>query len=272
LTGRNLTVASGFVLSGFVPAAAVVVTGLLEVRDLAVSYGHLQVLFGVDIAVPSGGAVALLGTNGAGKSTLLRAVAGLISKQAGTVTFAGDDVTDATPEELAAKGLVLIEGGRAIFGSLTVEENIRLGAYPVMRKSDDVRRRLDRAYDAFPPLRVKREQRASTLSGGEQQMVALARAIAADPTLLVIDELSLGLAPVVLGELVEVIKRLRADGVAVLLVEQSLNVAITVSDTAYFLEKGEVRFSGPTSDLVDRGDLVRSVFFGTEKVLTDATR
>ncbi|MFL6238917.1 MAG: ABC transporter ATP-binding protein [Actinomycetes bacterium] len=242
-------------------------TALLEVRDLAVSYGHLQVLFGVDIEVPSGGAVALLGTNGAGKSTLLRAVAGLISKQAGTVTFAGDDVTNAAPEDLAARGLVLVEGGRAIFGSLTVEENVRLGAYPVNRDSTAVQERLQQAYDAFPALRAKQRQRASTLSGGEQQMVALARAIAADPKLLVIDELSLGLAPVVLGELVEVVKQLRQRGVAVLLVEQSLNVAITVSDSAYFLEKGEVRFSGPTSDLVDRGDLVRSVFFGAERAL-----
>lgn len=247
-------------------------TALLEVSDLAVSYGHLQVLFGVSIAVPTSAAVALLGTNGAGKSTLLRAVAGLITKQSGTVTFAGDNVTDSTPEDLAARGLVLVEGGRAIFGSLSVEENVRLGAYPVIGKAREVQRRLDRAYDAFPGLTAKRDQRAATLSGGEQQMVALARAIAADPRLLVIDELSLGLAPVVLGELVEVIKRLRANGVAVLLVEQSLNVAITVSETAYFMEKGEVRFSGPTNELADRGDLVRSVFFGSEKVLTEATR
>jgi ABC-type branched-subunit amino acid transport system ATPase component len=246
------------------------VTALLEVRELAVSYGHLQVLFGVDIDVPSGGAVALLGTNGAGKSTLLRAVAGLVPKQHGTVTFAGVDITNTRADQLADRGLVLVEGGRAIFGSLTVEENIRLGAYPVLRDNKEVRRRLDRAYDAFPALRTKQQQRASTLSGGEQQMVAVARAMAADPKLLVIDELSLGLAPVVLGQLVDVIKQLREQGVAVLLVEQSLNVAITVADTAYFLEKGEVRFSGPTADLVERGDLVRSVFFGSEKALTNA--
>jgi branched-chain amino acid transport system ATP-binding protein len=243
------------------------VTALLEVRDLAVSYGHLQVLFGVDIDVPSAGTVALLGTNGAGKSTLLRSIAGLIAKQAGTVTFAGDDVTSARPDTLAARGLVLVEGGRAIFGSLTVDDNIRLGAYPVIRNGSEVGRRLESAYDAFPALQRKRQQRAATLSGGEQQMVGLARAIAADPKLLVIDELSLGLAPVVLGELVAVVARLRESGVAVLLVEQSLNVAISVADTAYFLEKGEVRFSGPTADLVDRGDLVRSVFFGSEKAL-----
>jgi branched-chain amino acid transport system ATP-binding protein len=240
------------------------VTALLEVEHLSVSYGHLQVLFGVDIAVPDGGAVALLGTNGAGKSTLLRAVAGLVPKQAGRVTFAGEDVTTKRSDELAARGLVLIEGGRAIFGSLSVDDNIRLGAYPVIRDSAAVRRRVDGAYDAFPVLRDKARQRAATLSGGEQQMVALARAIAADPTLLVIDELSLGLAPVVLGQLVDVVAELRKRGVAILLVEQSLNVAITVSDAAYFLEKGEVRFSGPTADLVDRGDLVRSVFFGAD--------
>jgi ABC-type branched-subunit amino acid transport system ATPase component len=248
------------------------VTPLLQVRDLAVSYGHLQVLFGVDIAVDDGGAVALLGTNGAGKSTLLRAVAGLVAKQAGTVSFDGTDVTHARPDELAARGLVLVEGGRAVFPSLSVEDNIRLGAYPVIRDHATTRRRLDAAYAAFPALATKRDQRAATLSGGEQQMVALARAIAADPKLLVIDELSLGLAPVVLGELVEVVAQLRQRGVAVLLVEQSLNVAITVSDTAYFLEKGEVRFSGPTADLVDRGDLVRSVFFGADKADALATR
>jgi branched-chain amino acid transport system ATP-binding protein len=221
------------------------------------------VLFGVDIEVGAGEAVALLGTNGAGKSTLLRAITGLQSPSAGRVEFLGEDVTGLPPERIALKGLTLVEGGRAIFPSLSVEENLRLGGYPdLRRKRADVERRLEHSYAVFPILADLRRRAAGTLSGGEQQLVALGRALVAEPKLLMVDELSLGLAPVVLQQLVQAVATMAAEGVAVLLVEQSINVAAAVSTRAYYMEKGEVRFSGPPADLLERGDLVRSVFFG----------
>ena len=237
--------------------------GLLEISDLQASYGHLQVLFGIDLEVGRGEAVALLGTNGAGKSTLLRTITGLHPASAGRVCFAGQEITRMAPDRIVRLGLTLVEGGRAIFPSLTVDENLRLGAYPVLRKPGrHVEARAERAYSVFPALAGLRDRVAGTLSGGEQQMVAIGRSLMADPALLMIDELSLGLAPVVLQHLVEAVSRMVAEGVAVLLVEQSLNVALAVATRAYYLEKGEVRFAGAPADLLERGDLVKSVFFG----------
>jgi branched-chain amino acid transport system ATP-binding protein len=238
---------------------------LLEVDGVDVWYGPLQVLFGVGLTVPAGGRVVLLGTNGAGKSTLLRVVAGLVAPAAGTVRLDGDDITRLRPAQRVARGMTLVEGGRATFPSLTVAENLRIGAYPFIGDRDRVRRGVDAALDLFPSLRPRLDQAAGTLSGGEQQMLALGRALLAEPRLLLIDELSLGLAPVVMAEIVAAVERLVAGGTTVLLVEQSLNVALGLAEHAYFMEKGEVRFSGPTAELLERGDLVRSVFFGARQ-------
>jgi ABC-type branched-subunit amino acid transport system ATPase component len=236
---------------------------LLRLEGVCFSYGPLQVLFDVDLTVPTGGRVGLLGTNGAGKSTLLRVIAGLARPSAGSVCFAGRDVTGLPTEERVGLGMTLLEGGRATFPSLTVAESLRVGAYPYLSDRLRVERSVDDALDLFPALRPRLGQRAGTLSGGEQQMLALAKALLARPRLLMIDELSLGLAPVVLEGIVAALDVLVRDGgVSLVLVEQSLNVALGVTDQAYFMEKGAVRFSGPTSDLLDRGDLVRSVFFG----------
>jgi ABC-type branched-subunit amino acid transport system ATPase component len=236
---------------------------LLRLEGVCFSYGPLQVLFDVDLTVPTGGRVGLLGTNGAGKSTLLRVIAGLARPSAGSVRFAGRDVTGLPTEERVGLGMTLLEGGRATFPSLTVAESLRVGAYPYLSDRLRVERSVDDALDLFPALRPRLGQRAGTLSGGEQQMLALAKALLARPRLLMIDELSLGLAPVVLEGIVAALDVLVRDGgVSLVLVEQSLNVALGVTDQAYFMEKGTVRFSGPTSDLLDRGDLVRSVFFG----------
>jgi ABC-type branched-subunit amino acid transport system ATPase component len=236
---------------------------LLRLEGVCFSYGPLQVLFDVDLTVPTGGRVGLLGTNGAGKSTLLRVIAGLARPSAGSVCFAGRDVTGLPTEERVGLGMTLLEGGRATFPSLTVAESLRVGAYPYLSDRLRVERSVDDALDLFPALRPRLGQRAGTLSGGEQQMLALAKALLARPRLLMIDELSLGLAPVVLEGIVAALDVLVREGdVSLVLVEQSLNVALGVTDQAYFMEKGAVRFSGPTSDLLDRGDLVRSVFFG----------
>jgi branched-chain amino acid transport system ATP-binding protein len=237
---------------------------LLEVAELDCSYGPLQVLFGVSLDVADGGRVALLGTNGAGKSTLLRAVAGLVAPSAGSIRFAGQDVTALAPHERVGRGITLVEGGRATFPSLTVADNLRMGAYPFLRQRSRVDARLEAVLDLFPQLRSRLDQPAGVCSGGEQQMMAIGRALVAEPRLLMIDELSLGLAPIVMAEIVGAIERVVATGTTVLLVEQSLNVALGLARWAYFMEKGEVRFSGPTSELVERGDLARSVFFGAD--------
>jgi len=237
---------------------------LLEVAGLQCSYGPLQVLFGVSLDVPDGGRVALLGTNGAGKSTLLRAIAGLIESDAGTIRFDGQDLAGLSPAARVGLGMTLVEGGRATFPSLSIEENLRMGAYPFLRDRPRVDGLLAEILDLFPQLRARLRDPAGVCSGGEQQMMAIGRALLAKPRLLMIDELSLGLAPIVMAEILGAIEHVVDRGSAILLVEQSLNIALSLAGRAYFMEKGEVRFSGPTSDLVDRGDLVRSVFFGAD--------
>jgi ABC-type branched-subunit amino acid transport system ATPase component len=236
---------------------------LLQASGISFSYGALQVLFDVSIEVPEGGRVCLLGTNGAGKSTLLQVVAGLNVPSAGSVVFAGEDVTGLRPEERFARGLALVEGGRAICSSLTVLENLRLGAFPFLSDRTRVQEGIERALDTFPQLASRLGQAAGTLSGGEQQMLALARSLMSSPRLLMIDELGLGLAPVVMESVVSAVEDMTRSGITLLLVEQSLNVAVALADQGFFMEKGEIRFSGRTEDLMSRGDLVRSVFFGT---------
>src|SRR5439155_18541587 len=181
---------------------------LLQVESVDYAYGPLQVLFGVSLTVPDGGRVALLGTNGAGKSTLLRLVAGLVEPTAGCVRLAGEDITGLRPEARATRGMTLVEGGRSTFPGLTVLENLRLGAWPFIRDRARVSAGIDAALDLFPTLRARATQLAGTLSGGEQQMLAIGRALIASPQLLLVDELSLGLAPVVMAEIVQAVERL----------------------------------------------------------------
>ena len=237
---------------------------LLSVRHVDFSYGPLQVLFDVSLAVPEGARVALLGTNGAGKSSLLRVAAGLEFPQAGEVRLAGENVTRLPAEERMRLGMSLVEGGKATFPSLSVRENLLISTYAIAADQRISDSRLANVLDLFPDLRKRLGQPAGTLSGGEQQMVAIGRALMTAPRLLMIDELSLGLAPVVMQQIVAAIEALARSGVTLLLVEQSLNMAMTVTETAYFMEKGEIRYTGPVNDLLDRGDLVRSVFLGAE--------
>ena len=233
---------------------------LLEVAGLDASYGTVQILFGVDFRVAEGEMVALLGTNGAGKSTLLRAVSGLLRPNRGLVLFDGRDITGIPAEAAAAAGIVQVPGGKGVFPGLSVERNLRLGAYLYRKDKVEARRALESTLEIFPRLGERLDQPAGTLSGGEQQMVTLAQAFMARPRVLMIDELSLGLAPVVVEELLQVVRRINDTGVTVILVEQSVNIALSLTDRAYFLEKGEVRFEGASSELSQRNDLVRSVF------------
>ncbi|MBX3314534.1 MAG: MFS transporter [Actinobacteria bacterium] len=231
---------------------------LLLVRDLEVSYGNVQVLFGVNMEVDEGEIVALLGTNGAGKSTLLNAICGVTEAEAGAVIFDGRDITHAPPNEIAGFGISQVPGGKGVFPSLSVADNLELASW--LHRAGDLDARLRQVHDLFPILEERAHDPAGDLSGGQQQMLALAMSLLARPKLLLIDELSLGLAPAVVAQLLPVLTAFKEQGTTVVLVEQSVNVALDVAEKAFFLEKGEVRFSGSTAELLDRPDVLRSVF------------
>jgi ABC-type branched-subunit amino acid transport system ATPase component len=237
-------------------------TPILAAHDIEFAYGQLQVLFGVSMQVAKGEALALLGTNGAGKSTLLRVLAGLETPSNGSVTFDGADVTAIPAEQLVGRGLVLIPGGRSVFPDMSVDENLEVQALTVRKRPGWVRERREQVLHLFPRLGERLRQPAGSLSGGEQQQLGLARAVLLEPSVLCIDELSLGLAPVVVQELLEVVRKISASGVAVLLVEQSLNIACQLCSRAIFMEKGAVRFEGEPSELLERDDIARAVFLG----------
>jgi ABC-type branched-subunit amino acid transport system ATPase component/predicted MFS family arabinose efflux permease len=233
---------------------------LLLARGIEVHYDGVQVLFGVDLEVDEGEIVALLGTNGAGKSTVLRALSGLVQPSAGAVIFDGRDLTHAPPDEVAARGIAQVPGGQGVFGQLSVADNLRLAAWLQRRRPAEARQATERVLETFPILRDRLDESAGNLSGGQQQMLTLGMAFIGRPRLLMIDELSLGLAPAVVAQLLEMVRLLKDQGRTIILVEQSVNIALTVAERAYFLEKGEVRFQGPTAELLDRPDLLRSVF------------
>ena len=243
---------------------------LLSVEGIAFSYGRLQVLFGVGMHVEAGEALALLGTNGAGKSTLLKVVAGLEPPAAGQIVLDGQDVTGVPAEELVKRGIALISGGRAVFTDMSIEENLLVQATTIAGPAAVARGR-DRVFETFPGLRNRLRQKAGSMSGGEQQQLALAKALMLDPKVLCIDELSLGLAPIVVQELLQVVRRIHNQGVTIVLVEQSLNIAAELCGRAVFMEKGEVRFEGTPRELLERDDIARAVFLGGAPV-TDGRR
>ena len=237
---------------------------LLQVRNLDFSYGPVQVLFDVSMDVRQGEVLALLGTNGAGKSTLLRAISGLDLGDRGVIRLAGRTITFADPGTRVALGIVQVPGGRAVFPDLSVAENLLAGGYTLLADQSTLEARMREVLDLFPVLRERLRQPAGTLSGGEQQMLGLATALLLRPRILLIDELSLGLAPVVVQQMLETVERLKAEGLTIVIVEQSVNVALSLADRAVFMEKGQVRFEGAAKDLLERDDLVRAVFLGGE--------
>jgi branched-chain amino acid transport system ATP-binding protein len=228
----------------------------------------VQVLFGVDLDVMPGEIVALLGTNGAGKSTLLRAISGTTDPIGGAIFFEGRDVTHSDPNQTAALGIVQVPGGKAVFPTLTVAEHLRAAGWLYRDDPEYLARATEEVLELFPRLRDRIDQMAGNLSGGEQQMLALGMAFIAKPKLLIIDELSLGLAPTIVEQLLVIVRKIQQTGTAILLVEQSINVALTLAERAYFMEKGEVRFEGPTEELLERDDIVRSVFLDGAAVAT----
>lgn len=236
---------------------------LLQVHNLDTSYGPVQILFDVNLEVHRGEVLALLGTNGAGKSTLLKTICGLVIPDRGIVRMNGATITLVDPEIRVAMGMIQVPGGEAIFPNQTVAENLEVWSWLV---EDPTRRaeRVEAALEVFPVLREKYRARAGSLSGGQQQMLAVTKAVMLEPELLLIDELSLGLAPVVVQELLEVVEGLRSTGVTMVIVEQSVNVALSIADRAVFMERGRVRFEGPAQELLDRDDLLRAVFLSGE--------
>ena len=245
---------------------------LLSVRRVSFSYGPVQVLFDVDFTVDDGEMVALLGTNGAGKSTLLRLISGIALPSRGSVHFRGSDITHTGPDERVRLGISQVPGGRSVFGSMTVVENLRVFGYTHGRDRRAVEAGVEAGLAAFPSLAARAGNLAATLSGGEQQMLGMAKAFVVQPRVLLIDELSLGLAPIVVGELLDTVRRINAEGTAVVVVEHSVNIALSLVDHAYFMEKGEIRFDGRADELAARPDLLRSVFLeGAAKTMNGAT-
>ena len=233
---------------------------LLSCRGVDASYGGVQVLFGVDFDLRAGEMVALLGTNGAGKSTFLKTITGLLDPVGGVIVFSGSDITHSDPQSAARLGIVQVPGGRGVFPTLTVAENMRMAGWLWRRDKRYVDEAIARAIEIFPILGERSHTMAGSLSGGEQQMLSLAQAFIAKPHLLLIDELSLGLAPTIVNRLVEIVRTIHRSGTTVVIVEQSVNTALRLADRAVFMEKGEVRFSGPTADLLERPDILRAVF------------
>lgn len=243
-------------------------TPLLRMSGVDLSYGQTQVLFGVDLEVRRGEMLALLGTNGAGKSTVLKAISGLAPTTSGSVFFDGQDITGLDANATFARGIAQVPGGRGVFPTLSVAENLRIAGWS--RRSD--RAALDAATERvlgwFPVLRDRWDTPAGNLSGGEQQMLSIGQAFLSEPELLMIDELSLGLAPAIVERLLDIVREVHANGTTVILVEQSVHVALKLAERAVFMEKGEIRFEGPTAELLERDDILRSVYLKGTKAST----
>ena len=233
---------------------------LLRARDLESGYGDVQVLWGVSIDVRNRSIVAIVGANGAGKTTLLMTLSGAVRPRAGSIEFCGRNITGAPPHVSVSAGMAYVPEGRRLFKTLSVRDNLLLGAYNRPNGSE-IHEDLDRVFSLFPILRARQSQDASTLSGGEQQMCAIGRGIMARPKLLIIDELSLGLAPAVVESLTESLAAIRAQGVSILLVEQDVATAFEVSDYGYVLDTGRVSMQGPSQEMLSRPDVQR-VYLG----------
>jgi len=221
---------------------------LLEVKNLTVSYGAIKALHDISFSVEDKEVITLIGSNGAGKTTTLHAVSNILKKDAGSVFFDGEDITDCAPDKIVERRLIQVPEGRRIFQNLSVRENLELGAY-LRRDKAEIRRDTEKVFELFPRLKERVKQNAGTLSGGEQQMLAMGRALMASPKLLLLDEPSMGLAPILVDEIFSIIKKISAEGTTILLVEQNAYKALSVADRAYILETGAISKSGKAFDL-----------------------
>ena len=221
---------------------------LLEVKNLTVSYGAIKALHDISFSVEDKEVITLIGSNGAGKTTTLHAVSNILKKDAGSVFFDGEDITDYAPDKIVERRLIQVPEGRRIFQNLSVRENLELGAY-LRRDKAEIRRDTEKVFELFPRLKERVKQNAGTLSGGEQQMLAMGRALMASPKLLLLDEPSMGLAPILVDEIFSIVKKISAEGTTILLVEQNAYKALSVADRAYILETGAISKSGKAADL-----------------------
>ncbi len=233
---------------------------MLEVNDLYVSYGAIRALHGVSFHVEEGEIVTLIGANGAGKSTTLRTISGLLRADRGSITYEGENISRMPPDLIVRQGLIQVPEGRRIFAPLTVRENLEMGAFTRSDK-EEVRRSMERAFELFPRLKERLEQTGGTLSGGEQQMLAVARALMSKPRLLLMDEPSMGLAPILVEEIFDIIEEINGLGVTILLVEQNAHMALSIANRGYVLETGEIQLEGPAQELA-RNPKVQSAYLG----------
>ena len=235
-------------------------SSLLEIRDLKVNYGGIEALKGVSFDVKEGEIVTLIGANGAGKSTTLRAIMSVVNPASGTISYEGKDITHAATHDIVQRGIVLVPEGRRVFPNLTVLENLRIGAY-LREDKDAIEHDIEHVYSLFPRLKERHWQQAGTLSGGEQQMLAMGRAIMSAPKLIVMDEPSMGLSPVLVQEVFSIIGTMHELGITILLVEQNAKMALAIADRAYVLENGRITMSGGAHDLL-HDDKVRKAYLG----------
>ncbi len=232
---------------------------ILSIKDLKVSYGGIEAVKGISFDVKRGEIVTLIGANGAGKSSTLRAIAGLVKPSGGSISFQGEDITSADPTEIVKRGVTLVPEGRRIFADLTVLENLKIGAY--LRK-DDLKDDIEWVYSLFPRLKERSWQPGGTLSGGEQQMLAVARALMSRPKLIMMDEPSLGLAPIIVRGIFDIIREIHRQGVTILLIEQNANMALQTADTGHVLETGRIGLSGTGAELLSNED-VKKAYLGS---------
>lgn len=236
---------------------------MLEIKDLHVSYGGIKALRGINIEVPDGKIVTLIGANGAGKSTLLRTISGLVKAECGSILLDGKDITVQQINKICAEGIALSPEGRHVFADLTVMENLRIGAY-LRNDKKEIEKDLEWVFKLFPRLKERSWQYAGTLSGGEQQMLAVGRALMSKPKILMLDEPSLGLAPLIVQQIFDIIREINHAGVTVLLIEQNANMALKTADLAYVIETGEIVLSG-TGKQVLENPMVREAYLGKKK-------
>lgn len=233
---------------------------MLEVKNLNVSYGAIKALKGISFSVDEGEIITLIGSNGAGKTTTLHSISNIIKKQSGTIMFNGTDITNLSADKIVKQNLIQVPEGRRIFANLSVKENLELGAY-LRNDKAKIKKDIEKVFTLFPRLKERVRQNAGTLSGGEQQMLAIGRALMSEPKLLLLDEPSMGLAPILVDEIFEIIKRINADGTTILLVEQNAYKALSIADRAYILETGNIIKEGKASDLIN-DDSVKNAYLG----------
>ena len=222
---------------------------LLEVKNLVVSYGAIKALRGISFSVEQGEVISLIGSNGAGKTTTLHSISNLIKKNSGSISFDGTDITNLSADKIVKMGLIQVPEGRRVFSNLSVKENLEMGAY-LRKDKEQIKKDMEWGYELFPRLKERLSQLAGTLSGGEQQMLAMARALMSKPKLLLLDEPSMGLAPILVDEIFEIIKKISSAGTTILLVEQNAYKALSIANRAYILETGEITKDGKASDLI----------------------